>query len=204
MHVEMISPADLAGGDLARFHTIVLGIRAYDVRTDVRAHNRRLLQYVENGGTLLVQYNASVNAFNEGHYTPYPATLSRERVTLEDAPVKVLDPANPIFRSPNPIAARDFRGWVQERGLYFMSEWDPHFKPLLACSDPGEPAREGGLLAARYGKGLYLYTGYAFFRQVPAGVPGAIRLLVNLLSAGSSSRAAVTQGTPPGAEHGKR
>jgi len=206
MRVEMLSPADLESGDLGRFHTVVLGIRAYDVRTDVRARNRRLLDYVAHGGTLLVQYNAAIGVFNEGHYTPYPATLSRERVTVEDAPVKTLDPASPIFHYPNPITARDFQGWVQERGLYFMSDWDPHFQPLLASGDPGEPPRQGGLLAARYGKGLYIYTGYAFFRQLPAGVPGAVRLFVNLVSA-QASQHSVTHGTQPSAaaaEHGKR
>ncbi len=188
--VEMITPGELAGGDLSRFHTIVLGIRAYDVRTDVREYNHRLLEYVRNGGTLLVQYNAAVGVFNSGQFTPYSATLGRERVTVEEAPVRMLDPANSIFHSPNPISERDFSGWVQERGLYFMSSWDSHWKPLLASHDPGEPPREGGLLVARYGKGLYIYTGYAFFRQLPAGVPGAVRLFVNLLSAGAPPAAA--------------
>ncbi|MGZ4820896.1 MAG: PIG-L family deacetylase [Terriglobales bacterium] len=186
VHLDMISPAELVSGDLNRYHTIVLGIRAYDVRTDVRAYNQRLLDYVNNGGTLVVQYNASVGVFNGGHFTPYPATLSSERVTVEEAPVRILDPANPIFHTPNPIPMADFSGWVQERGLYFMNSWDPHFKPLLASHDPGEPEREGGLLVAPYGKGLYIYTGYAFFRQLPAGVPGAVRLFVNLLSASAS------------------
>jgi hypothetical protein len=185
----MITPGELSGGDLSRFHTIVLGIRAYDVRTDVREYNRRLLEYVRNGGTLLVQYNAAIGVFNSGQFTPYPATLGRERVTVEEAPVRMLDPANSIFHSPNPISERDFNGWVQERGLYFMSSWDSHWKPLLASHDPGEPPREGGLLVAHYGKGLYIYTGYAFFRQLPAGVPGAVRLFVNLLSAGASPAA---------------
>ncbi|MBZ5567122.1 MAG: PIG-L family deacetylase [Acidobacteriia bacterium] len=189
VQVEMITPGDLASGDLSRFHTIVLGIRTYDVRTDVRAYNRRLLDYVNNGGTLLVQYNASMGVFNAGHFTPYPASLSYERVTVEEAPVQILDAANPIFRSPNRIGEGDFKGWVQERGLYFMGSWDPHFKPLLSSHDPEEPAREGGLLVAPYGKGFYIYTGYAFFRQLPAGVPGAVRLFVNLLSASASQQA---------------
>ncbi|MGI9103525.1 MAG: PIG-L family deacetylase [Terriglobales bacterium] len=183
IRTEIISAGELASGDLSRFQTIVLGIRAYDVRTDVREYNRRLLEFVHNGGTLLVQYNASMGVFNAGHFTPYPATLGYDRVTVEEAPVEILDPASPLFHSPNPISARDFNAWVQERGLYFMTSWDPHFKPLLSSHDPGEPAREGGMLAAPYGKGLYIYTGYAFFRQLPAGVPGAVRLFVNLLSA---------------------
>jgi len=204
VRVEIITPAELAAGNLSRFHTVVLGIRAYDVSTDVREYNRRLLDYVNNGGTLVVQYNASIGVFNSGHFTPYPASLSNERVTVEEAPVQILDAANPIFHSPNPIAAGDFTGWVQERGLYFMSSWDPQFKPLLASHDPGEPPREGGLLVAPYGKGLYIYTGYAFFRQLPAGVPGAVRLFVNLLSA-SASQQKVSGGTNRGdaSGHGK-
>lgn len=181
--VHMISPGELASGDLSRYRTIVVGIRAYDVSNEIRQYNRRLLDYVNNGGTLVVQYVASTGAFNNGHYSPFPMTLSNERVTVEEAPVDILDPANPIFHTPNQITARDFNGWVQERGLYFASQWGPEFKPLLASHDPGEPPRQGGLLVAHYGKGLYIYTGYAFFRQVPAGVPGAVRLFVNLVSA---------------------
>jgi LmbE family N-acetylglucosaminyl deacetylase len=204
VRIEIITPAELAAGNLSRFHTLVLGIRAYDVRTDVREYNRRLLDYVRGGGTLIVQYNASIGVFNSGYFTPYPASLSRERVTVEEAPVQILDAANPIFHSPNPIAAGDFTGWVQERGLYFMSSWDQQFKALLAAHDPGEPPREGGLLVAPYGKGLYIYTGYAFFRQLPAGVPGAVRLFVNLLSA-SASQQKVSGGTNRGdaSGHGK-
>jgi LmbE family N-acetylglucosaminyl deacetylase len=190
VRVEIITPAELAAGNLSHFHTIVLGIRAYDVRTDVREYNRRLLDYVDSGGTLIVQYNASIGVFNSGHFTPYPSSLSYERVTVEEAPVQILNAANPIFRSPNPITAGDFNGWVQERGLYFMGSWDPQFKPLLASHDPGEPPREGGLLVAPCGKGLYIYTGYSFFRQLPAGVPGAVRLFVNLLSANASQQKA--------------
>ncbi len=184
--VHMISPAELASGDLSHFRTIVVGIRAYDVSSEIRQYNRRLLEYVNNGGTLLVQYVAATGAFNNGHYSPFPMTLSNERVTVEEAPVDILDPSNPIFHTPNPITAHDFDGWVQERGLYFASQWGPEFKPLLACHDPGEPPRQGGLLVAHYGKGLYIYTGYAFFRQVPAGVPGAVRLFVNLVSTSSN------------------
>lgn len=184
VNVNLISAQELAEGDLSRYDTIVVGIRAYDVRTDVREHNRRLLDYVNRGGTLIVQYNQSVGIFNDGRYTPYPATLSNARVSVEEQPVEILAAEDGIFSYPNSIAARDFDGWVQERGLYFMGHWDPQFKPLLSSNDPGEPAQKGGLLMARYGKGIYIYTGYAFFRQLPAGVPGAIRLFVNLLSAG--------------------
>ncbi|HEY6352746.1 MAG TPA: NEW3 domain-containing protein [Candidatus Angelobacter sp.] len=184
VNVNVITPQEMAGGDLSRYDTIVVGIRAYDIRTDVREHNRRLLDYVNQGGTLIVQYNQSVGIFNEGHYTPYPATLSSARVSVEEEPVEVLDPQNQIFNWPNKITPKDFDGWIQERGLYFMGQWDDHFKPLLSCHDPGEPPQKGGLLEAHYGKGIYIYSGYASFRQLPYGVPGAIRLFVNLLSAG--------------------
>ena len=184
LNVTIVTPEELASGDLSRYGTIVLGIRAYDTRDDVKKNNQRLLDYAKNGGTLLVQYNTSPSDFNEGHYTPYPAQLSRDRVTVEQAPVTILDPQNPVFHYPNPITEHDFDGWVQERGLYFMDQWDSHYTPLLACNDPGEQAQKGGLLLAQYGKGYYLYTGYAFFRQLPFGVPGAIRLYVNLLSVG--------------------
>jgi len=131
-----------------------------------------------------VQYNADTANFNGGHFTPYPATLSRARVSVEEAPVTILAPDDSVFHSPNTITAKDFDGWVQERGLYFMGKWDDHFQPLLTCHDPGDDMQKGGLLRAQYGKGVYIYTGYAFFRQLPAGVPGAVRLFVNLLAAG--------------------
>jgi len=184
LDVTILTADDLEHGDLSHFGTIVLGIRAYDTREDVKKYHQRLLDYVQAGGTLLVQYNTSPSEFNAGHYLPYPADLSRARVTVEEAPVTMLDPQNPVFHYPNQITARDFDGWVQERGLYFMDQWDAHFTPLLACNDPGESPQKGGLLLAQYGKGHYLYTGYAFFRQLPFGVPGAIRLYVNLLSVG--------------------
>jgi LmbE family N-acetylglucosaminyl deacetylase len=187
LNINLITPQELAGGDLSRYDTIIVGIRAYDVRTDVREQNRRLLDYVNRGGTLIVQYNQSVNVFNEGHYTPYPATLSSARVSVEEMPVEILAPQDPIFSYPNRIMAKDFDGWVQERGLYFMGQWDDHFQPLLSSNDPGESPQKGGMLMAHYGKGLYIYSAYAFFRQLPAGVPGAIRLFVNLVSAGRSA-----------------
>jgi len=181
MDVTLIAPEKLGAEDLSRYQTIVLGIRAYDTQKDVIANNKRLLDFVQAGGRLVVQYNASAGDFNTGKFTPYPATLSRARVSVEEAPVAILDPANPIFHSPNEITQKDFEGWVQERGLYFMSQWDSNFTPLLESHDPGEGEQKGGLLVAHYGKGTYIYTGYAFFRQLPAGVPGAVRLFVNLV-----------------------
>ncbi len=187
MNVKMIPADRLASEDLSKYQTIVLGIRAYDTQKDVIANNRRLLNFIQDGGRMVVQYNTLGSFgvpidFNSGKYTPYPATLSRARVSVEEAPVVILDPANPIFHSPNEITQKDFQGWVQERGLYFMSQWDSNFTPLLESHDPGEAEQKGGLLVAHYGKGTYIYTGYAFFRQLPAGVPGAVRLFVNLVA----------------------
>jgi len=184
MDVTLVPAEKLGSEDLSKYRTIVLGIRAYDTQKDLAANNKKLLDFVSAGGTLVVQYNAGVGDFNAGHFTPYPAELSRARVSVEDAPVEILDPSDEIFHYPNTITARDFDGWIQERGLYFWNKWDDHYKPLLACHDPGEDPQKGGLLRAQYGKGTYIYTGYSFFRELPAGVPGAVRLFVNLLSAG--------------------
>jgi NPCBM-associated, NEW3 domain of alpha-galactosidase len=184
MDVTMIPAESLGSADLSPYATVVLGIRAYDTQSDLAKYNQKLLDFVSAGGTLVVQYNTGVGDFNGGKFTPYPAELSRERVSVEEAPMEILAPDDPVFHYPNTITATDFDGWVQERGLYFMDKWDEHFHPLLACHDPGEDPQKGGLLLAHYGKGTYIYTGYAFFRQLPAGVPGAVRLYVNLLSAG--------------------
>jgi LmbE family N-acetylglucosaminyl deacetylase len=180
-----VIPAErLASENLASYGTIVLGIRAYDTQKGVAANSKKLLDYVSSGGTLIVQYNAGVGDFNSGHFTPFPLQLSRSRVSVEEAPVEILAATDSVFHNPNHITEHDFDGWVQERGLYFADSWDSNFKPLLSSHDPGEQALKGGLLRAQYGKGTYIYAGYAFFRQLPAGVPGAIRLYVNLLSAG--------------------
>jgi LmbE family N-acetylglucosaminyl deacetylase len=186
MNVTLIPADKLATENFSQYGTIVLGVRAYDTQKELAANNQKLLDFVSNGGTLIVQNNNSISDFNSGHFTPYPAELSRARVSVEDAPVQILAPDDPVFHYPNEISQKDFDGWVQERGLYFMDKWDDHFKPLLACHDPNEPDQKGGLMVAKYGKGTYIFTGYAFFRQLPAGVPGAIRLFVNLVSAGAA------------------
>ncbi|HEY3618871.1 MAG TPA: NEW3 domain-containing protein, partial [Candidatus Sulfotelmatobacter sp.] len=188
MDLTLIPAEKIAAEDLSKYGTVVLGIRAYDTQKDVAANNQKLLDFVSAGGTLVVQYNTGTGDFNNGKFTPYPAELSRARVSVEEAPVEILAPEDSVLHYPNTITARDFDGWVQERGLYFMGKWDEHFKPLLSAHDPGEDAQKGGLLRAQYGKGTYIYTGYAFFRQLPAGVPGAVRLFVNLLSAGHEKR----------------
>jgi LmbE family N-acetylglucosaminyl deacetylase len=184
MNVTLIPAEKLATEDLSQYGTIVLGIRAYDTQKEVADNNKKLLDFVSAGGTLIVQYDTGVADFNKGGFAPYSAELSRARVSVEDAPVQILAPNDPVFHYPNTITEKDFDGWVQERGLYFMDKWDDHYTPLLACNDPGEQPQKGGLLRAQYGKGTYIYSGYAFFRQLPAGVPGAVRLYVNLLSEG--------------------
>jgi len=184
MDVTMIPTETIASTDLSKYGTIVLGIRAYDTQKDIVANNKKLLDFVFAGGTLVVQYDTGVGDFNKGKFTPYSAELSRARVSVEEAPVEILAPHDSIFHYPNTITTKDFEGWVQERGLYFMDKWDDRFTPLLSCHDPREDAQKGGLLRAQYGKGTYIYAAYAFFRQLPAGVPGAVRLYVNLLSAG--------------------
>jgi hypothetical protein len=185
--LTIITPEELKSGDLSKYGTIVLGIRAHEAREDVRQNNQRLLDYAKNGGTLMMQYVYQTEEFVEGKYTPYPFSLSRnnrDRVTVEEAPVEILAPKNPIFQTPNPISQKDFEGWVQERALYCPTQWDSHYTPLLSSHDPGDPPEKGGLLMAKYGKGTYIFNTWSFFRQLPAGVPGAIRLYVNLLNAG--------------------
>jgi hypothetical protein len=179
--VNVISPVELASGDLSVYDTIVLGIRVYEVNEDVMANNKRLLEYVSNGGTLIVQYNK--NEYAQGNFAPYPIKMNRgDRVTDENAPITVLQPEHPLFNFPNKITAEDWKGWVQERGLYFLNEFDPRYTPLLAAPDDTGKVLNGGELIAQYGKGTYIFTGYAWFRQFPAGVPGAYRLFANLVS----------------------
>ncbi len=178
--VTLLSDDDLETADLSRFTAIVAGIRAYNTRPRLKVLNRRLLDYVEKGGRYVVQYQTT-NDLVVDAFGPYPFKLSRERVTVEEAPVTAVP--NAVLAGPNRIAAADFDGWVQERGLYFAGTWDAKYETPLSSHDPDEPERKGGLLVARYGKGTFTYTGYAFFRQIPAGVPGAIRLFVNLLEA---------------------
>jgi LmbE family N-acetylglucosaminyl deacetylase len=190
MKVALVPADKLASQDLSQYQTIVVGIRAYDTQKGLAANNKKLLDFVFSGGTLVTQYETGVADFNKGKFTPYPAQLSRIRVSVEEAPVEIVAQEDGIFHYPNQITEHDFDGWVQERGLYFMDQWDDNFKPLLASHDPGESPQKGGLLRAQYGKGTYIYTGYAFFRQLPAGVPGAIRLYVNLLSAGHEKSSA--------------
>lgn len=183
--VTLLSDEELAAGDLGSFDTVVLGIRALNTRPGVLAAKEKLLGYVENGGTLVVQYTTASRRGSSVSLAPFPVTPSWERVSDERAPVRLLQPEHPLLRTPNRITEKDFEGWVQERGLYFMTKWDEEYDALLASNDPGEPSREGGLLYAKYGKGVYIFTGYSWFRELPAGVPGAYRIFANLLSAGA-------------------
>jgi LmbE family N-acetylglucosaminyl deacetylase len=183
LDVTLLTPTDLEQGDLARFDAIVSGVRAYNVRADLRANHQRLLDYVSAGGTYVVQYNTGDLSLPLG---PFPMTVppgSRYRVTVEEAPVGFPHPDSPLLHAPNVIAPSDFDNWVQERGLYFASDWDKRYQTVLASQDPGESAMEGGELWTRYGKGVYIFTAWSWFRQLPAGIPGAYRLFANLLSA---------------------
>jgi hypothetical protein len=163
------------------FDTIVLGIRAYEVRDDLRAAAEQLVDFVRGGGTVVAQYNRD----SLGSLPPYPLDVGRgsPRVADENAPVRLLDPASPLFASPNLIGQGDFDGWVQERGLYFGAEWDAAWVPLLEMNDVGEDPERGSLLVASVGEGLFVYTGLSFFRQWAGAVPGAYRLFANLISA---------------------
>jgi LmbE family N-acetylglucosaminyl deacetylase len=184
--VTLLSSGDLSTGDLHGFDAIVTGVRAYNTRTDLRASRQRLLDYVARGGTLVVQYNVidrSTSPEELSHIGPYPFRVGRERVSVEEAPVAFTDRASPLVTVPNAITAADFDGWIQERGLYFANDWDPHYKTLFESHDPGEAPQAGGTLYTRYGKGAYVFTAYSWFRELPAGVPGAYRIFANLLSA---------------------
>jgi hypothetical protein len=187
--VTMLGEKDLAAGDLGRFDAVVTGVRAFNTRADLRAAIQRVFDYVNRGGTLVVQYNVLEGGFLAGdaraldRIGPYPIRIGRDRVTVEEAPVILVNPAHALLHKPNEITARDFESWVQERGLYFASEWDRRYQPLFEMNDPGEKPSRGATLVARYGKGAYVFTGLSWFRQLPAGVPGAYRIFANLLSA---------------------
>ena len=182
LSVERLDERAIGAGDLSGLDVIVLGIRAFETNPTLVANNRRLLDWVEAGGTLIAQYQQY--RYFRGGYAPYPLDARRphDRVSDEGAAMRVLVPDHPAFNEPNVIRAEDFDGWVQERGLYFANEWDDNYQALLETADPGEDPKRGGLLVARWGDGIYVYTGLALFRQLPAGVPGAYRLLANLLS----------------------
>ena len=181
--VTELSQDELTPERLKSFDTVVLGIRAFNTLDRIRNHQADLFDYVKQGGTLIVQYT-TLQEQKVDAVSPLPLHISHDRVTEEKAAVRFLIPDHPALNVPNKITAVDFEGWVQERGLYFADTWDPAFKAVLSCNDAGEPPRDGGLLVAPYGKGVFVYTGYSWFRQLPAGVPGAYRLFANLIALG--------------------
>jgi hypothetical protein len=215
--LDLITATDLSR-DLSRYDVIVVGPRAFETDPDLPAANGRLLTYARGGGTVIVQYQQY--GYFLGHFAPFPLTVGsrppgvpdsaattttrssvqavqstallggHDRVADETALVTLVDPTSPVLRAPNQIGGADWDGWVQERGLYFAHSWDAAWKPVVEMHDPGDPPLEGGLLVARVGRGTYVYTGISFFRQLPAGVPGAWRLFANLLALGEPRRAA--------------
>jgi LmbE family N-acetylglucosaminyl deacetylase len=196
--VVLLGADSLARGDLSRFPTVVVGPRAYEIEPALTQHHERLMAYVRDGGTLIVQYQQQM--FFAGGYAPNPLRLTdaasgpafraaAPRVAEEDAAVRVLDPTHPILTRPNRLGPDDWQGWIQERGLYFARSWSEAWTPLLEMADSGEPPLRGALLVSRVGEGAYVYTGLSFFRQLPAGVPGAVRLFVNLLAFAGADRA---------------
>lgn len=179
--VTLLDPETITANNLKAFDAVIVGIRAYNVLPRMRMVHPVLMDYVFNGGTVITQYNTSIRNVPLG---PYPLEVSRDRVAVEEAEVTVLAPEHPVINGPNKITAKDFEGWVQERGLYFPNKWDDRYTPILSSHDPGEPPRKGGLLATEYGQGNFIYTGYSWFRELPAGVPGAFRIFTNMISIG--------------------
>jgi hypothetical protein len=183
--LSMITPDELAWGDLSKYNVIMTGVRAYERRADLRASNQRLIDYAKAGGTVIVQYNKF--EFNDAQYGPYPAKVGRERVTDENAEMKLVDPAHPVFNTPNRIGRADWANWVQERGLYFLDEAgrDPQYKDLIEFTEPfpyNQGTKRGALVEAKVGQGRWIYVGLGLWRQLPAGTDGAYRLMANLLS----------------------
>ena len=184
-NVQVLNDATLTTGDLSNYDVIITGIRAYNTNERIPVYQPRLMEYVKNGGTLLVQYNTN-NFLStlKAEIGPYPFKITRDRVTNENAKITILDTESKLLKFPNPVSQSDFDGWIQERGIYFAGEWDSHYKTLFSMNDPGEKASDGSLIVAEYGKGHFIYTGLVFFRELPAGVPGAYRLFLNLMSIG--------------------
>lgn len=185
--VTLLEKDDVTTKNLAKFDAVILGVRAFNTVDWLSFKNQDLFNYVKAGGNLIVQYNTS-HQLVTNDIAPYSLQLSRDRVAVEDAPVKILAPKNPVLTGPFAINSSDFDGWVQERGLYFPQKWSEELKPILAMNDPGESVKEGSLLVGYYGKGNYVYTGLSFFRELPAGVPGAYKLMINMISLGDQPK----------------
>jgi hypothetical protein len=183
--VDMLTDGEITTENLTQYDAVIMGIRAYNVNDNLKFYQDALMDYVEQGGTMIVQYNTNRGLkVDQEKIGPYPLEISRDRVTVEEAEVRFLAPDHPVLNTPNKITQADFEHWVQERGLYFPDEWDEKYTPILSSNDPGESPKDGGLLVAPYGKGHYIYSGYSWFRELPAGVPGAFRLFANMISIG--------------------
>ena len=183
--VEMLSKEEVEAVRLSKYDAIILGVRAFNTVDWLAFKNEELFKYIENGGNLVVQYNTNRRLVTN-RIAPFELQISRDRVSVEKAPVEFLAPEHPVLNSPNKIVQEDFENWVQERGLYFPDKWSGEFTPVLSSNDPGENPKNGGLLVAKYGKGHYIYSGYSWFRELPAGVPGAYRIFVNLIELGNN------------------
>jgi hypothetical protein len=181
--VKILTESDITAKNLSQFSAVVLGIRAYNTQDRIANWLPELFAYVKAGGVVIAQYNTLAELKTE-QLGPYPLEISRDRVTDENAEVRILAPNHPLMTTPNKITSKDFEGWVQERGLYFPKTWDPAWTAILSSNDPKEKPLDGGLLVAKVGKGFFIYTSYSWFRQLPAGVPGAYRLFANMLSLG--------------------
>lgn len=179
--VKLVDPSEITAKNLAQFDAVVLGIRAYNTQEQIVNWQPQLLEYVQAGGVVVVQYNTTAELKTKA-IGPYPLEISRERVTDENADVRILAPDHLVMTTPNKITAGDFKDWVQERGLYFPNKWDANWTPILSSNDPSEKPLDGGLLVAKLGRGYFVYTGYSWFRQLPAGVPGAYRIFANMVS----------------------
>jgi hypothetical protein len=180
--VSFIENADIRKDRLKQFQTVVIGIRAFNINQELASHVDQLMEYVKDGGNLIIQYNTGSPLLTR-ELGPYPFGISRERVTVENSPFEA-DFNHPILKGPNPVTAKDFEGWVQERGLYFTSDWDKNYTTPIAFQDPGESFLRGSLLHTKYGNGTYTYSGISWFRHLPAGVPGAVKIFVNLIEQG--------------------
>ncbi|GAB3839210.1 PIG-L family deacetylase [Hymenobacter jeollabukensis] len=181
--VTLLKPEDLTADKLKRFDAVMLGVRAYNTIDRLKYQQKELLEYVEKGGNLVVQYTVNRGTVLP-EIGPYPLQLSNDRVTVEDAPVTITRPQHPLMSLPNKITPKDFEGWQQEQGLYYPSSWDPKYQTVISSQDPGEKPKESAILVTDYGKGHYIYTGLSFFRELPAGVPGAYRLITNMIELG--------------------
>jgi hypothetical protein len=181
-NVDVITNEGIVPDNLKQYDAIITGIRAYNTNQRLALNQGKLMEYVNEGGTLIVQYNTLDDILAAPG--PYELIISRDRVTEEDSPIKILNEEHPLFNFPNKITLKDFDGWIQERGLYYPNGWDQRYEPLLEMNDSGELPKQGALLYTKYGKGVFIYTGLSFFRQLPAGVEGAYKLFINMMSAG--------------------